>query len=99
MAGLVLGSLLGFTLGLGRLFNWWLSDPVAATGLLCGSALLCAGQASLRGDRFWFGRGLRLASPADRIRHSKISRNASILISCVGAVSVPGAFVWHFFVR
>src|SRR5215471_8181567 len=95
MAGLLLGALLGSTLGIGRLSNRWQTDPAAATALLCGSALLCAGQASLRGDRFWYGRGFRAVSTGDRIRHNKSSRTASALISVIGAASIAGGFICH----
>jgi hypothetical protein len=95
MAGVFIGSLLGFAFGFRRLSNWWLTDPAAAIALLCGSALLCGGQASLRGDRFWYGAGFRVRSAADRIRQSETSRHASILISVVGALGIAGALIWH----
>ena len=99
LVGLFVGSLFGFALGSGRGGHWWISDPAAAIAIICGSALFCAGQASLRGDRLWYGNSSSWEFPADRMRHSRNSRAASILASVCGAVGIVGAFVWHWCIK
>ena len=69
------------------------SLPLPTFGwILGGISLLCAGLASLHGDRLWFGDNYRMIMP-DGVRQSRLSRTLSHITCFLGAAVLVRAYL------
>ena len=97
MAGFIVGAFLGLWLlprgpRHGPALNMTLEDII---DFILGAALIGAGLASFFGDRLWIGLSYRIIPP-DGVRHSELSRAASIATGTVGGLVLLLPMLRHF---